>query len=86
MLASQFDSPGGAFGDGLLVRVDDEPRPDLPRYMPGGIDNPLAADLKAYGTPDPVPPSPFFEIGAADFARIAAAMRAGAPRSADRAA
>ncbi len=28
----------------------------------------------------------FFEIGAADFARIAAAMRAGAPRSADRAA
>lgn len=33
--------------------------------MACGIDNPLAADLKAYGTPDPVPPSPFFEIGAA---------------------
>ncbi len=29
-----------------------------------GVKNPLAADLEAFGTPEPVPPSPFFEIGA----------------------
>jgi glycine/D-amino acid oxidase-like deaminating enzyme len=33
--------------------------------MAMGIDSPLGADLRAFGTPEPVPPSPFFEIGAA---------------------
>jgi glycine/D-amino acid oxidase-like deaminating enzyme len=33
--------------------------------MAMGVDNPLGADLKAFGTPQPVPPSPFFELGAA---------------------
>jgi glycine/D-amino acid oxidase-like deaminating enzyme len=33
--------------------------------MAMGVQNPLGADLQAYGTPQPVPPSPLFEIGAA---------------------